>query len=509
MVSVVLSVGLALSLVPGAASVNLVDAVPPPVAFPPGVWKGVGVGTGGINAAGAAGFIAEPIIVHFEVVVAPDGAVVNGVWDWAGEISVAAEGVEGTFALTASGPLAGSGARVELSGLIHMSGSVRVQGNDYPIEQDLPAAGAFSPSSVSCNVVSGDLATEGRQLQEAAGVATTVTGPFTAHRIEDPGDESVAGFEETYTELVMTAQSLLATGQPPASDVVAFVERAEDFYTNLYASLQCRGATPGLLPGQHLFAYFAELVGQLIVVMLADPSAYSTSDVHTLAIAAIRIGVVGDSAPDPQLAEQVRNTLLDALSAKLADAEATENHGDCTIVSLAASAMGFTELAIAGTSMRARLNVGRFATALTAGAVVATLIVNTGDSAASVPSTTTTATPTSAPVAADQPGQAIDLGLAPLQLLEPATTAAGNRPTFRWSAVEGATSYLLAILDAANEPVWAWQGTATEVILGGWDQTPPDDAPGPLITGPGQWFVVAVGADGVPIANSVLRPITP
>ena len=346
MVSVVLSVGLALSFVPGAASVNLVDAVPPPVAFPPGVWKGVGVGTGGINAAGAAGFIAEPIIVHFEVVVAPDGAVVNGVWDWAGEISVAAEGVEGTFALTASGPLAGSGARVELSGLIHMSGSVRVQGNDYPIEQDLPAAGAFSPSSVSCNVVSGDLATEGRQLQEAAGVATTVTGPFTAHRIEDPGDESVAGFEETYTELVMTAQSLLATGQPPASDVVAFVERAEDFYTNLYASLQCRGATPGLLPGQHLFAYFAELVGQLIVVMLADPSAYSTSDVHTLAIAAIRIGVVGNSAPDPQLAEQVRNTLLDALNAKLADAEATENHGDCTIVSLAASAMGFTELAI-------------------------------------------------------------------------------------------------------------------------------------------------------------------
>ena len=101
----------------------------------------------------------------------------------------------------------------------------------------------------------------------------------------------------------------------------------------------------GLLPGQHLFAYFAELVGQLIVIMFADPSAYSTSDVHTLVIAAIRIGVVGNSAPDPQLAEQVRNTLLDALSAKLADAEATENHGDCTIVYSAASAMGFTELA--------------------------------------------------------------------------------------------------------------------------------------------------------------------
>ena len=136
-------------------------------------------------------------------------------------------------------------------------------------------------------------------------------------------------------------------------------------------------------------------------------------------------------------------------------------------------------------------------------------MVSAGHSLASLPPPTTTAVPTSAQVGADQPGQAIDLGLPPVQLLEPATAAAGNRPTFRWAAVDGATTYLLAIIDSANQPVWAWQGAATEVVLGGWDETPPDDAPGPLITGPGQWFVVAVGADGAPIATSVLRPITP
>jgi hypothetical protein len=344
--SVGLSVAVALWLAPpGAVSAHPGVPEPPIAAFPPGVWKGVGIVTGGIEASGAAAFVAEPIAVHFELVVAPDGAVVNGVWDWAGEISSAAEGVEGTFAYTASGPLAGSGARVEMTGSIHVTGSVRVQGNDYPIEQDMAAAGAFSPSSASCTVVSGDLATEGRQLQAAEGIATNVTGPFTAHRIEDPGDESVAGFEETFTELVMTAQNLLATGQPPAADVVAFVERAEDFYTNLYASVQCPGGTPNLLPGHQKFAYFAELVGQLLVVMLADPSGYSASDIHTLTIAAIRIGVVGSSAPDPQLAEQVRSSLLDALTAKLVDAQAAQNQGDCAIVALAATAIGFTELA--------------------------------------------------------------------------------------------------------------------------------------------------------------------
>jgi hypothetical protein len=340
-----LSIAIALSLAPWAASANTGSVEPPTAAFPPGIWKGVGVLTGGISAAGATGFIAAPITFHFELEVAPDGAVVNGVWDWAGEISSAAEGVEGTFALTASGPLAGSGARVELSGAIHMTGSVTVQGNVYPVENDMEAVGAFSPTSASCNVVSGDLATEGRAAQAAAGVSTNVTGPFTAHRIAAAGDQTAAGFEETYTELVLTAQNLLAAGQPPAADVVAFVERVEDFYTNLYASLQCPNPSTNLLPGEQPYAYFAELFGQLLLTVLADPSVYTTSDVHVLAIAAVRIGVIGGAAPDPDLDAQVTQALLDALEAKLAEAQATQNTADCTIVALSANALGFNELA--------------------------------------------------------------------------------------------------------------------------------------------------------------------
>ena len=136
-----------------------------------------------------------------------------------------------------------------------------------------------------------------------------------------------------------------------------------------------------------------------------------------------------------------------------------------------------------------------------------------GGSSPSVPSTTTPTTssvgPATTVAAPDQAGQPIDVGLAPLDLLEPATSGAGDHPTFRWAAVNGASTYLLAILTAEHVPVWAWQGAVTEVVLGGWDQAPPPEAPGPRLSGPSQWFVVALDASGLPLANSALRPVTP
>jgi hypothetical protein len=126
-----------------------------------------------------------------------------------------------------------------------------------------------------------------------------------------------------------------------------------------------------------------------------------------------------------------------------------------------------------------------------------------------------TAPPSTAPAAdatagsGDQPGEPMELGLAPLPLTAPAVAAAGDRPAFAWEAVEGAASYQLAVLTADGEPLWAWAGSETTAILGGWPEAPIPEAPGPLLQGPGTWFVVAFDADGVPIANSVIRPVSP
>ena len=75
--------------------------------------------------------------------------------------------------------------------------------------------------------------------------------------------------------------------------------------------------------------------------------------------------------------------------------------------------------------------------------------------------------------------------------------------------MNGAANYSLAVLSSDDIPLWAWLGTTTDVILGGWSEPPPPEAPGPLITTPSKWFVVAYDASGTPIANSDFRPIAP
>ena len=125
-----------------------------------------------------------------------------------------------------------------------------------------------------------------------------------------------------------------------------------------------------------------------------------------------------------------------------------------------------------------------------------------------------TTPPSSAPAdepaaSGDQPGEPLGLGLAPVVLRTPDVAAAGDRPAFSWDAVDGAASYMLAVLTAEGEPLWAWSGAETTVILGGWPEPPIAEAPGPLLLGPGTWFVVAFDAAGLPVANSVMRPVSP
>jgi hypothetical protein len=331
---------LATASVPPAPAV----AAPPTATFPPGVWKGAAVGTGGISGQGVDAFISEPIKYTFEVEVAPDGSVAGGTWTMTGEVAAATPGAEGVLSLGGSGTFGGTGARLAIAGSITFAGSITVQGTAYPINFTADAAGGFSPSTATCTFVTGDIATEGRAAQEAAGFATSVTGPFTAYRIGNPGAAAVPGFEEQYVELVGKADALLAQSPPPAAEVVALVQQAESFYHNVFNYSSCPGGNANLLPGKQPYTYFVKTIGALLLAALTDPTAYSVDDLSALAFAALRIGVVGSAAPDPELAGQVSQALFDALSGQLSAAAAANNQTDCVIIHITASALGFTEL---------------------------------------------------------------------------------------------------------------------------------------------------------------------
>ena len=338
---IVFLVGCIPALTPSAPA----SAAPPTTAvFPPGVWKGSGVMTGAISTDGATAFAEGPWTFRFTVEVAADGSVVDGSIEGSGTVSAVVTGGEGTVELSLAGTLGGSSARIETNGHLHMSGSVTAQGMNFPVDLDFPAIGGFSATSSSCTVVTGDFAAEARDAQVDAGLATSVTGPFTAVRVAAAGDNLAPGFEEQYVALVQQADALVAMDTPPAADVVALVEQSEAFYQNVSSSTACPGGPTNLEPGKQPYTYFVRKLGEVLLKALANPAAYSADDIHAMAVAAIQIGVIGGAAPDASLAEQVDEALFNALATKLSEAIESQNETDCGIIHIAAGALGFDEM---------------------------------------------------------------------------------------------------------------------------------------------------------------------
>ena len=85
----------------------------------------------------------------------------------------------------------------------------------------------------------------------------------------------------------------------------------------------------------------------------------------------------------------------------------------------------------------------------------------------------------------------------------------GSHPLFRWDEVSGADLYQLYLFDPEGGAYWAWEGTATEIYLGGFDTEPDPDVDGPILLEPMEWAVVAVTEDGTFLASSKLTPVAP
>jgi hypothetical protein len=99
-------------------------------------------------------------------------------------------------------------------------------------------------------------------------------------------------------------------------------------------------------------------------------------------------------------------------------------------------------------------------------------------------------------------------GVALLKLLTD-IEAVGEKPLLKWENVTGASRYQLIVFNEAGEPYWAWEGTNTQIYMGGTEAQPPEDSSGPSIGAGYTWAVVAYGSDGRLLAASEVRPISP
>lgn len=94
-------------------------------------------------------------------------------------------------------------------------------------------------------------------------------------------------------------------------------------------------------------------------------------------------------------------------------------------------------------------------------------------------------------------------------VLETPTQDVGPFPTLAWQAVPDAHRYHVSVIDSDGRAMWAWTTSDTQVVLGGYEQPPPEHVRGPRLHAPMHWHVLARDAEGWAIAQSGLRPIAP
>lgn len=89
------------------------------------------------------------------------------------------------------------------------------------------------------------------------------------------------------------------------------------------------------------------------------------------------------------------------------------------------------------------------------------------------------------------------------------TQGVGEKPLLQWDSIANAGYYQLVVFDEAGKPYWAWEGSSTQIYLGGTDVQPPENSSGPVISNGYTWAVVAYSAEDQVIASSAVRTISP
>lgn len=318
----------------------------PSASIPPGTWHGSAYWTGAISNGGVSATIVTPAVYTFEFQVEPDGTVSNGLWSTntaTVNVNVPSLGpASGT--ISGGGSLAGTGDFITATGMYHISVSIPSLGvSDFPL--DFPASGGFQATTASCNTVYGDLASQARQAQQAAGFSTSVMGPFTAVKIASPGEQGVQSWEQNYVALLDKMDALIKNPKPTPKEVFELVGEVEKFQANLIEAQPCSDLPASFKKGKQPYTWFVEKYTEMLNKLLANPADYSGADISEMLFAALQLGAVGSAAPDEQAAKELEAKFKDVLGQKLDADIAAGDKGDAKLIYLAASQAGYKELA--------------------------------------------------------------------------------------------------------------------------------------------------------------------
>lgn len=312
------------------------------VAFPDGVWEGTAYHTGTVSKDDL--FATGKGAVAFQLTV-ENGEVTDGkltaVSDGAGSSDTTIATLH--FVLTTA--LYGSADVVKAKGWLKATGEATSYGVTLPLEFDTHVNGAFSPTWVSCNKVTGDLSTQSEKTAQAAGFNANLETDFVAFRVA--GTAGVESITKQYSELVDAVLDA-SGGTPTAAEVLALAKQVDALNAQIAGLGGCDVPPNGFQNGV-ADTLLASLFQDLLQTALNDPSAYTAQELLALLAAGVHVGAVGPSvggsAPFQQMADSLYTQFGAILELKLDAAAAAGDTATILDILIGAQQFGLTALA--------------------------------------------------------------------------------------------------------------------------------------------------------------------
>ncbi len=257
-------------------------------AFPDGAWSGTAVHTGQVSGKGVAAWGDAAIV--FELVV-DGGEVVSGTMTVVGDGIGVTAGTSAKLDVTGTFALSGSAVVVHAEGSYHFEGTAASYGVEVPVEFSFGTTGTFSPSWVSCNKVTGDLATTSQQAAEAAGFNADLEAKFVAFR--EGGSPTAKSLATSYENLVDALVDAIDSA-PPVSLALDLAKQVDALNAKIAGLGGCDSPPKGFQNGV-ADTLLAALFQDLLQTALDDAGSYSAQDLLTLLSVGVHVGAVGSA----------------------------------------------------------------------------------------------------------------------------------------------------------------------------------------------------------------------
>jgi hypothetical protein len=276
--------------------------------------------------------------------------VVTGVWTWGGDIhffSTTGE-LTGEANVTGTGSGESDAAYVlgSINALVNIFGSsfepqfqaangsldlaVTSQGFSselsFPLDASQTVAVPVHLTTVTCSQAAGDWDAFTQQMAAGAGgTVNNLTTLFAAVRTADLL-EGATSYQEELSDLVEQANQFLAdvkaTHLLDPNAFQSLLTRAEELALSLRQNTDC-----GFTQEWSFTLPIANLVAELIDFAHANPAYFTNYDVFLLTETAVRAGVIGAGAVNPELDAEMRTKLGELLADKLSDLDSAG--GNC------------------------------------------------------------------------------------------------------------------------------------------------------------------------------------